>query len=481
MSLKQKTISGLLWSFSDDVLKHIVQFTIGIVLARILSPAEFGLIGMITVFIAISNSFINSGFSQALIRKQNASDADLSTVFYFNIFVAILFYSILHLTSGSISNFYNEPELKPITRVYGLILIINSFGLIQQTILIKNINFKLQTKISFTASIIAGIVAIYLAYNGYGVWSLVWSSVISAIMINLLLWTFNSWLPKLIFSLQSFKELFAFGSNLLISGLIATIYQNIYLLIIGKVFSASELGFYTRASKFKDLPSKNLMRTVQRVTYPVLSTLQDNSDKLKSGYKRLIKSTMFISFTVMLIMAAVAKSMILFLIGEQWLPSVSFLQLLCFAGMLFPLQAMNLNILKVKGRSDLFLRLEIIKKLLAIPVILIGIFVGIHAMIIGMVVNSFIAYFINSFFSGKMISYPVKEQLKDLAPSFLLALSVSLIVYLYSLIFNFSPIIMFFSQGFIALLLIILIAEKTGLEGYVEIKALIIEKIKAKK
>lgn len=477
MGLKQKTISGLFWSFSDDVLKNLVHFVVGIILARLLTPAEFGLIGMITVFIAVSNTFINSGFSQALIRKKNASDTDFSTIFYFNLLIALVFYLILHLSSSKIGNFYNEPDLVPITKVYGLILIINSFGFIQQTLLTKKINFKLQTKISFTASVISGTVAIYLAYNDFGVWSLVWSSILSSVIVSLMLWTFNGWFPRLVFSIESFRSLFAFGSKLLVAGLIDTLYRNIYLLIIGKVFSAADLGFYTRANKFKELPSRNITSTINRVTYPVLSTLQDDPVKLKTGYKKMIKSSMFITFNVMLIMAAVAEPMVLLLIGEQWLPSVSFLQLLCFSGMLYPLHAMNLNILKVKGRSDLFLRLEIFKKLLAVPVILIGVFIGIHAMIIGMVFNSVISYFINSYYSGKMISYSVNEQITDIAPSFLIAFSASLIIYSYSVFVELNPFLMLLTQGLIAMTIIVFVSEKFGLEGYIEIKNIIFDKI----
>ncbi len=477
MGLRQKTVSGLFWSFSDDVLKHLVQFVVGIILARILTPSEFGLVGMITVFIAVSNTFINSGFSQALIRKKDASDIDFSTVFFFNLAVAILFYFILHLSSAAISNFYDEYQLRSIIKVYGLVLIINSTSLIQQTILTKNINFKLQTKISLVSSILSGLVGIYLAYNNYGVWSLVWSSLLGSLLKSLMLWVFNGWYPLFIFSVESFRELFGFGSRLLISGLLDTLYRNIYLLIVGKVFSAADLGFYTRAHKFKELPSKNLTTTINRVTYPVLSGLQDDNNILKTGYKKIIKSTMLVSFTAMMVMAAVAEPMVVFLIGKQWLPSVPFLQILCFSGMLYPLHSMNLNILKVKGRSDLFLRLEIFKKILAVPVILIGIFVGLKAMIIGIVVNSFIAYFINSYYSGKMIFYPVREQILDIAPSFFVAIFISTVIYIFSLTVDMIPVLMLITQGFSALILVIVVSEIIGLDAYLELKSILLERL----
>lgn len=427
-SLKDKTVSGLLWSFADNSVNLGISFIVGIILARLLDPRDFGLIGMLTIFIAVSQSFINSGFSQALIRKKDPSPEDYSTVFYFNMGIGLACFLILFFCSGLISQFFKEPQLKPLIQVLGLSLIINAFTLIQRTILTKNINFKLQTKISVIASVLSGVIGILMALTGYGVWSLVIKMIIMNVIASLLLWSWNKWRPVLIFSVKSFKELFSFGFNLLLSGLIDTIYNNIYYLIIGKFFSAKELGFYTRADSFNALPSSNLTSIIQRVSYPVLSSIHDDTPKLKETYKKLIRSTMLICFVLMLGMAAIAKPMILTLVGEKWLPSVIYLQLLCFVGMFYPLHALNLNMLQVQGRSDLFLRLEVIKKILAVPVILIGIILGIKIMIICMIVHALVSYYLDSYWSGRFIGYSTLEQIKDIFPSFILAAGMSVIV-----------------------------------------------------
>jgi len=480
-SLKSKTISGLFWSFSETGINQAVHFVIGIILARLLSPDEFGLIGMITIFIAVSQSFIDSGFSQALIRKTDCQQKDYATVFYFNLFVGFLFYIILFFSAGSISRFFNEPILRDLVRVLGLVLIINAFTIIQRTILIKNINFKLQTKITLASSVLSGIIGIILAYKGFGVWSLAIQQILNQLFITIFLWIFNRWLPTLEFSKQSFKEMFSFGSKLLASGLIDTTYQNIYYLIIGKFFSATELGYYTRADQFSKLPSRNITSSTDRVTYPVLSQLQNEPSKLKTGYKKIIKSLMLINFSVMLGMAAIARPMVLTLIGEKWLPSVPYLQLLCVVSMMYPLHSLNLNILKVKGRSDLFLRLEIIKKTLAIPVILIGIFIGIKAMIIGMIFNSFFAYFINSYYSSKLIDYSMSEQIKDILPDFGISISMAIIVFFTQLTISLSPLLKLIIGIVLGFMLVIGLSRIFAIDGYKELKNVIMDLIWKKK
>jgi teichuronic acid exporter len=434
MNLKQKTISGLIWSFIDNIASLGISFIIGVILARILSPKDFGLIGMLSIFIAISQSFIESGFRQSLIRKQDCTEADYSTVLYFSIAVSLLFYSILYVCAQSISMFFHEPILKVLIRVLGLGLIINSLSIIQITLLTKRIDFKLQAKISVISSTLSGIISVYLAYTGWGVWSLVVLMLVKYTINLLLFWFWSSWKPIWIFSLKSLNELFSFGSKLLLSGLIDTIYKNVYYIIIGKYFSALELGYYTRADQFQTLPSSNIQSIIGRVSYPVLLTIQDDIPRLREAYKKIIRSTMLITFVLMFGMAAVARPMIYTLIGEKWQASIIYLQMLCFVGMFYPLHALNLNMLEVQGRSDLFLRLEIIKKILAVPIIIIGIIWGIKTMILGMMVNTIIAYYLNSFWSGRFIGYPFHTQIKDILPSFLLAVTMSSIVYIEGLI-----------------------------------------------
>ncbi|NHZ85060.1 MAG: oligosaccharide flippase family protein [Planctomycetia bacterium] len=477
MTLKQKTISGIIWSLVDSFANNGIQFIVGIILARIISPREFGLIGMLTIFIALSQSFIDSGFTNALIRKKDCTQTDYSTVFYFNFVVGTIFYFILFFFADSISVFFNEPQLELLLQVLGLGLILNALGIIQRTILTKNINFKLQTRVSVVASTLSGIIAISMAYNGFGVWSLVALTLSRFGLTSIFLWMWAKWKPSLIFSIESFKDLFSFGSKLLISGLIDTAYRNVYYLIIGKYFSAVELGYYTRADQFQALPSKQLTGIFGRVSYPILSTIQDDVKKLRAAYKQIIKSTMFITFVLMLGMSAIAKPMIVTLIGEQWLPSVIYLQMLCFVGMFYPLHALNLNMLQVQGRSDLFLRLEIIKKALSIPLIIIGILFGIKIMILGMLINTIIAYFINSFWSGKFIGYSSIEQVKDIFPSFLLAFTMALIVYIIGNVIDLPNIWILVTQITVGAVLTIILAEIFRLNSYLYIKEIIFNKL----
>jgi teichuronic acid exporter len=476
MSIKQKTRSGLLWSFIDNFANMGIQFIIGIILARLLSPKEFGLIGMLTIFIAVSQSFINSGFSQALIRKKEPTQVDYSTVFYFNMIIGVICFLILIFCASAISRYFNEPQLKHLIQVLGLSLIINAFTIIQQTILIRRIDFKLQTKISIIASVVSGIIGVVMALAGYGVLSLVIKTIIMSAITSFLLWLWNRWKPLLVFSIQSFKELFSFGSKLLVSGLIETVYSNVYYLIIGKYFSAQELGYYTRADQFKALPSSNLTAVIQRVSYPVLSSIKEDIPKLKEAYIKIIRSTMLICFVLMLGMAAITRPMILVLIGEKWEPCIIYLQLLCFVGMFFPLHALNLNMLQVLGRSDIFLKLEIIKKAFAIPVIIIGVVWGIKAMILGMLINTLIAYYLNSYWSGRFIGYAFIDQIKDILPSLLLAVIMSSLVFAEGLLIPLHPLSLLIIQLISGALLMFGICEGAHFKDYLYIKNVVKDK-----
>jgi len=480
-SLRQKTVSGLSWSFIDSISGQGIQFIVGIILARMLTPREFGLIGMITIFIAVSESFINSGFSSALIRKKECTQADYSTVFFYNLTAGAIFFTILLFSAPAISGFFKEPELKPIIQVLGAVLIIDSATIIQRTILTKQINFKLQTRISVIAALGSGAMAIGMAYSGFGVWSLVAQRLCKQAINSFLLWLWNKWKPIAVFSRQSFRELFGFGSKLLASGLIDTIYRNVYYLIIGKFFSAKELGYYTRADQFNALPSQSLTGVIGRVSYPILSSIQDDANRLKASYQQLIRSTMFITFILMVGMAAVAEPMVVGLIGEKWKPAVIYLQMLCFTGMLYPLHALNLNMLQVKGRSDLFLRLEVIKKILAVPVIVIGIFWGIRVMIAGMMLNSVIALYINSYWSGRMIGYPFRQQISDILPSFSLSLAMAISVYLLGLILTYAPILNLLIQVTAGAAFILVFSEMAKFKDYLFIKEIVMERLHLKR
>ena len=477
MSLKQKTINGLIWSFSDNLILLGVNFITGIVLARLLSPREFGLIGMTTIFIALGQSLADSGFGQALIRKKECTQADYSTVFFFNIAVGVFWYLLLVTSATTVATFFREPQLKPLLPILGLGVILNTLSLIQTTLLTKRVDFKLQARISGVSSILSGVIGLVFAFKGYGVWSLVALTLSKNALNTLFLWLWNGWKPSLIFDIYSFKEMFGFGSKLLGAGLIDTAYRNIYLAVIGKYFSAIELGYYTRADAFNQLPSQNITSVIQRVSFPVLSSIREDIPKLKAGYKKLIKSTMLISFVLMIGMSAVAKPLVLALIGEKWLVSAEYLQLLCFVGMFYPLHALNLNILNVLGRSDLFLRLEFIKKALAIPIIIIGINYGIKLMIMAMIINTLIAYYLNSYWSGRLICYSMLDQIKDILPSFILALFMGSIVFYSGQILHVSPWIALIIQIITGCLLTIAIAEVVKLDSYLYLKQTLVEQI----
>lgn len=481
-SLKQKTVKGVGWSFADNVANSGITFLVGLVLANILSPEEYGIMAIVTIFIAVSNSIVDSGFSNALIRKTDIRSVDYNTVFYFNLIVSIFLYLILYVSAPAISVFFKEPILVDVMRVIGWILIINAFAIIPRTIFVRTINFKVQTKVSLIASVSSGIVGIGMALTGWGVWSLVGQQLSRQLLNTVFLWIFCHWRPLREFSTQSFKELFGFGSKLLVSGLIETIYKEIYSFVIGGFYSAADLGQYTRASQFNSIFSSNLTSVVQRVSYPVLSSIQNEPERLLSAYRRVIKTTMLITFACMLGLAAVAKPLIVILIGEKWLPAVSFLQIICFSGMLYPLHAINLNILQVKGRSDLFLKLEIIKKMIAVLPITLGIFFGIKFMLWGSVFTSFIAFFMNSYYSADLIGYPTLRQIRDVLPTFLVSLTVAGVMWGLSFL-PLSYYVVLPLQIVAGLLLAFLIYERLKLPEYMEIRGMvlsIVQKVKNK-
>ena len=470
-SLKGKTIHGVIWSLIDNVSSSGVIFFVGIILARLLTPEEYGVMAMVSIFIAISNSIIDSGFSSALIRKVKVKPIEYNTVFYFNLLISLLLYICLFFISHFIALFFREPILCEVMRVIGLILIINALSIIPYTIFVREINFKTQTIISLIASVGSGVIGVWMAFSGQGVWSLVGQQLGRQCLNTLFLWFFCHWKPTVSFSMTAFKEMFGFGSKLLLSGLLDTIYKDIYYIVIGRCFSSSILGQYTRAKQFSMVFSTNLTTVVQRVSFPVLSSIQDDSIRLREAYRKVIKSTMLVSFACMLGLAAIAKPLLILLISDKWLPAVYFLQIVCFSNMLYPLHAINLNILKVKGRSDVFLKLEVIKKVLAIFPILVGVYLGIEMMLWGSVIISVISYFLNAYYSASLINYSVYEQLKDIFPSFIVSLGVGFLMWSISLlsISYYLMLIIQLSTGFI---LAYLIYNWLRLDEFLEIKSI---------
>ena len=419
-NLKRKAVNGFFWSMLESILSQGQGMIFGIFLARMLSPGEFGLVGMITIFISIAQVFVDSGLSQALVGKQNCTKLDYSTIFWVNIVIGILTYVIIWLCAPLIAGFYEKPELIQLTHYSALAILIGSVTLIQQTILIKEIDFKTITKISTVSTFISGVVSLALAFYGFGVWSLVWRSLINQALRSLMMWQHNHWLPQLAFSKRIFKELFAFGSNILMISIIAVIYKSFYNFIIGKTYSDTVLGYYTNADQYSAIPSSNLANVTSKVSFPVLSEMQTDDIRLKTSISKLIKTVMYVSFMVMFGLASLAHPLFLVLFGEKWVPSVPIFQALCLAYAITPMQVINHNIFKVKGRTDLFLRTEIMKYVSFAPLLVLGVFYGLTVLVIGIILFYWIGFFINAMYARRLINYSFFAQCRDFFPIIIL-------------------------------------------------------------
>ena len=477
-SIRNKTVKGVGWTATESLAKYAVSFIVGIILARLLSPDDYGLLGLMTIFTVIADSLIDSGFSSALIKKKDATDDDYNTVFLTNLSMSVFLYGVLFLCAHPIANFFGRQELVPLVRVLSVNIILGALCIVQRVQLMKALDFKSQTKLSLIASIISGILGITFAFLGFGVWALVILSISGTFIRTFLFWFYNRWWPEFSFSVSSFRELFGFGWKLLVSGLINTVWNEIYQVVIGKFYAPATLGQYSRAIGFSNMFSKNLTSIVQRVSYPALSQIQDDRERLKNGYRNIIKVTMLITFSCMLMLAAIAKPMILCLIGEKWLQAALFLQIVCFSSMLYPLHAINLNMLQVQGRSDLFLKLEIIKKIIAVGPILLGIFINIYWMLIGSVFTGFIAYYLNAYYSGPFLNYSIKDQIKDILPTFLIALCCALVVYAMSYL-PWNQFVVFPLQLVVGGGLLLLVHEKVLLPEYLEAKNIALSYLKS--
>lgn len=418
MSNTNKAISGMAWTSLDKLASYAIQFVISIVIARLLMPSDFGIIGMLAIFIAIAQTFLDSGFANALIQKKGRTEVDYATVFYFNVAISIVLYLMFYFSAPFIASFYDIPVLTDVTRVVGLSLVINGLVIVQTAKLSIELNFRLQAIASIVSVLISGLIGLWLAYTGWGVWALVYQTVSQSIIRALILWGFAKWKPLLVFSFDSFRQLFSFGSKLLVSGLINTIYTNIYTLVIGKVFSAAEVGFFNQGNHFSRFPMQVVQDVVLKVNYPILSELQDENERLIHAYKKLLRTPMFILFPIMVGICAVASPLIEVLLGEKWLPCVPVLQVLCVGYMFTPLTTINLNLLYVKGRSDLVLKLEFIKKPIAFLILFTSIPFGLIWMCVGKALYEFIAFSFNCYYTKKLLNYGIWKQMKELLPIF---------------------------------------------------------------
>lgn len=428
--IKQKTINNMAWSVTERLSLQVIHMGISIVLARLLEPSQFGLIGMLAIFTSIAQSILDSGFGSALIQKKDATRTDASSIFFFNLLIGIVLSGILFIFAPSIANFFNQPILKSLTRVLSITLIINAFSLVQLSLLRKNLEFKKHFIVGITAVLFSGLCAIIAATLGMGVWSLVVQSISFSLAQAVSLWIFNQWRPALEFSLTSLKTMYSFGSKLLIAGIIETIFKNLYQTFIGKTYSASDLGYYTRASTMESAVSVAGSMALGQVIFSAFAPYQDDNTTLKQVHSKTIRMSMFIILPVMIGLIVVAKPLFVFLLTEKWAPSVPYFQLLCVIGMLFPIVVQNYNLLRIKGRTDLHLRLEIIKYAMTIIAIVLTYKFGILALIYGQIGVALISHFIVSYVAGRLVGYSLFDKFKDVFPSGAVSLFMGAVIFL---------------------------------------------------
>lgn len=472
--LKDKTVKGTFWSAADAFLGHGVLILVGIVLARLLSPEDYGLIGIVTIFTALMYGIMDSGFSSALIRKQDITNEDYDTLFFFNLAVSLVLYALLYLGAPWIAEFFERPLLLQLVRVMGLILILQSLCIVHETILKRRIDFKTRTKASFTSAIISGSIGIGMALAGFGVWSLAGQQISRQLVYSVCLWIFNRWWPKMKVSMESLRYMWWFGWKLLLSGLINNLWSELKKVVVSKYYSPAMLGQYSKAGEFTKIFSANFTSIIQRVTYPALAKVQDDKERMVSAYRRVIKTTMFVTVICMFMLGAVSEPLFYCLIGPKWHIAATFLPLICIYRSLYPLQAINLNMLQVQGRTDIFLYLEIVKNTILIGPLFIGAFIDIYWMLIASIGTSIVAFFLNSYYSGKSLGYTSWMQLKDVAPSYGIGMAMALSVYF----LKYLPIsiwLILFMQIILGIVVFFILCNFFRLTEYKELKFMVID------
>lgn len=433
-NLKASVISSLFWKSLERGGVTGVQFIVQIILARLLLPEDFGIIALILIFIHISQAFVQSGFGQALIQKKDVTDEDYSSVFYLTLGIALIFYCILFLAAPFIAAFFSQPLVAPVLQVLGISLFFGAVNTIQNAVIARNFQFRKLFISSLGAVIFSGTIGLAMAYTGYGVWALVGQQLTSIIALCGIMWFTVTWRPRLLFSLTRVKELFSFGWKILVTGLIDTTYTNLSTLVIGKIYPVSMLGYYTKGQEFPNVLVGSINSSIQAVMFPAYSRNQDNKPLVKQIMRRGLKTSSFLVFPAMAGLAAIADPLVILLLTEKWLMAVPFLQIFCAFYALWPIHTVNLQAINALGRSDIFLKLEVVKKVIGVSVLAITIPIGIYAIALGMVFTGFIATFINSYPTKKLLNYSFAEQWKDLMPAFILSLVMVGFVYSISLL-----------------------------------------------
>ena len=404
-NLKQKVSKGLLWNTIHNLSMKGIQFLLMLFMARLLSPDDYGTVGLLAIFIQLSNTFAESGFSLALVRKQDRTQVDLSTAFYFNIVVGIICYFIVFCIAPWVADFYNKPILTSLLRVLALTIPISSLSTVLVAMMNYNMQFKKQAMISITHTLVSGVLGLAMAFMGYGVWALVGQSLIATCLGTVLCWLLNRWHPSWIYSWKSFREMFGFSSKLLLTRIIDTIYGNVYSIVIGKVYSPATLGHYTRAQNWATMPSTNIVGILNNVSFASLSKIQDDIERLRSVYRKMIKTSAFIVFPLMFGLSAVSLPLIFFTIGTKWELCAQILQIICFMFVFMPIQSLNINLIQAMGRSDLYLELEIIKKAVGMILLLFTMRISVMAMAYSMIISSILSQIINSWPNWKLLDY----------------------------------------------------------------------------
>lgn len=415
-NLRTRAVRGVIWNGINQVVVQAIQLVVGIFLARLLLPAEFGLVAMLMVFMAVAQTFVDSGFGSALIQRQALATSDASTVFYFNLLVAVAMTVLFYAAAPAMAHFYQEPALVPLTRVLALNLVINAFGLVQSNLLTKSLDFREQTIVAIAGAAVGGVVGIGMALTDYGVWSLVGQSLATNGVRSGLLWFVTDWRPTLVFSMKALREMLTFGSRLLASSLISTIADSTYSLVIGKLFSATQLGYYSQARRLQGFPVGGLMMILSRVTFPAFSEIQNDHDRLRRALHRCLTLTVFVVFPLMVALAVCARPLVALILTDKWLPAVPYMQLLCLVSMTVPLNSINLYFLMSKGRADLFLKLEIFKQILILTGIALSWPFGVSGLIWSQVVVCIIGFYLNSYYTDGIIGYSFWAQTRDIAP-----------------------------------------------------------------
>lgn len=427
--LKNSAISGSIWKITDRITTQAIGFVIGVVLARLLSPDDYGLMGMLSIFFSVASTFQDSGFGSALIQKKNKTEDDYSTVFIFNITASVIIYVLFFVAAPYIADFYQVPLLEDVVRISSISFITGGLSNIFYTKLNIDLRFKLIAKLSITGTIITGVTGISLAYLGYGIWALVVQNLSCSILVGLLLWFVVGWRPSFRFSKKSFSSLFKFGSNVLLSNMINAIYGNLYTLVIGKAYNPTEVGMYNRANGYASMPSDFCSSVTLQVNYPILAKLQDNDELLLKAYEKLLKIPFFFLYPLMIGLIVCIEPLISIMIGDKWLPCVPYLQILCVGYMFYPLNGFNMNLLLVKGRSDLVLRMDLIKKPIGIILLIVAIPFGIIWMMVGKAAYSIIVFSINCYYTKRILDYGILRQVKILTPITLNAIIMGVAIY----------------------------------------------------